>query len=212
MKKIIVRGLTAVLVLCLTACGGGNDGSRTPETVPPQAQAGTVLSKKDLLEQAEAVSISDLINDAGTQYSGKILVVEGDIVEISNSSLHIGMFDAAIRVVLSPRELECLQLGQRITVAGKTETAAADDNEGQIVPAVYVMPEAYLVRDTVEWTGEFKGLNGGNDGSYNIKIGDSSTLRRVYFADSFFVPERETVVTVSGKCIDNDLRDAVIVK
>lgn len=68
-----------------------------------------------------------------------------------------------------------------------------------------------LVRDTVEWTGELKGLNGGNDGSYNMKIGDHSTLRRVYFADGVAVPNRDTEITVSGKCIDNDLRNAVIV-
>lgn len=221
MKNIFALFLSAVLIFPLAACGGGTeDGGMSnggTENVTQKTEP-LAATKKEMLDQAAAVSMSDMIQNtlddqsrAAQLYCNKILIVEGDITEMCDNDIAIGSFDVAIQAALSNHDLANLEIGQRITIVGKTGNEIQTGDALHTVSALYDMQPAFLVKDTVEWTGEFKGLNGGNDGSYNIKIGDSSTLRRIYFADGVPIPERDTEITVSGRCIDNDLCNAIII-
>ena len=223
MKHILAFILAAVLGFPLAACGGGRteDGGMSnsgPENCAQEPNL-PATTKKEMLAQASAVSMSDIIQNtlddkdqAAQLYCNKIIIVEGDITEMCDSYIAIGSFDVAIKAALSGNDFANLEIGQRVTIVGRMETEIQSAGALHTMSGFYEMSTAYLVKDTVEWTGEFKGLNGGNDGSYNIKIGDNSTLRRIYFADGVTIPARDTEITVSGKCIDNDLRNAIIIK
>lgn len=223
MKKLLALMLAAALALSLAACGGGAGGNNMSSTGNGDTTSTDTpsMTKEEMIEQSKECTAWDInkatLNNlvrAKQKYCGKTLLIMGEITEITSDYIILGTSGTNIEVYLSEDDIANLENKQTVTIVGNT---GEEITEGTFAPGIpqkvytYEVNQAYLVKDTVELTGEIRGLNGGNDGSYNMKIGDNITLMRIYFADNTN-PDYGEVITVSGKEIDGSLFDAVIVK
>ena len=234
MKKLLALILAAALALSLVACGGGSGAGDTntpstgngdtPSTDTPNGggdNSAPSMTKEEMIEQATECTIWDIKNDAldnivkaQQTYCRKILMISGSADDISSDHITMRVGGIHIDVYIPVEDIANLEKKQSITIVGNTSDKIEEGTFAPGIPQVEYSCEvnpAYLVSDTVEWTGEFRGINGGNDGSYNIKFENSSSLGRVYFADGVEIPDYGVKVTITGKSVNGSLYEATIV-
>ena len=224
MKKTISLLLALVMCLSLCACGGGNsdtpDTSNTAETTAPEVKT---MTKEEMLEQAVTVDKTTIQNDtienivkAKSMYCNAVLLLEGNVSEIKQDHIVFGNSDFSIDVYLPEEDLINLRSGQKIVVVGQTtdtiEETTATFEGFSYSTYHYSMPNAYLVQDKFEVTGQ-KWDKSYDGKGYNFKIGDNPYLWIVYFDESVDienVPAGE--LTVFGVVCNTHIYDAVIVE
>ena len=223
--------LAAALALFLVACGDdsgagdtntpstGNgdttstdtpsDGGEDNETEEP------AMTKEEMLQVAEDVSWVDIQNasvenivKAKQQYCNKVMQLNGKIWSIEQDHIVIGG-DAAnylVDVYLPLDEIITLENQQVITVIGKTTD--------EIIDTTYQMQNAYLVKDTVEWNCKTRGPSMNDDYDWIVEFENSNILHHVYFSDSVDITTLGLAMELklSGKQIDNDLHEAIIIE
>ena len=231
MKKLLALMLAAALALFLVACGDdsgagdtntpstGNgdtsstdtpsDGGEDNETEEP------AMTKEEMLQVAEDVSWVDIQNasvenivKAKQQYCNKVMQLNGKIWSIEQDHIVIGG-DAAnylVDVYLPLDEIITLENQQVITVIGKTTD--------EIIDTTYQMQNAYLVKDTVEWNCKTRGPSMNDDYDWIVEFENSNILHHVYFSDSVDITTLGLAMELklSGKQIDNDLHEAIIIE
>lgn len=193
MKKILSLILTLVMCLSLCACGTTKSDSATASEVITETNTSTnvILSDGELDTLAVSLTRDDLSksidNNAvrsslvGNVYSfeGTVFSVEGDHVVLEfyikdDQGTYLTNYSVlSAKVYLPPEELVELEENQRIKVVGKVSSVTAN---------AIVFENAYIDQ-YYEIVGVLKGENHSNGGAYNIKIGDSSFLFLVYFAE-----------------------------
>ena len=200
-----------------TPSGGGEDN----ETEEP------AMTKEEMLQVAEDVSWVDIQNasvknivKAKQQYCNKVMQLKGKIWSIEQDHIVIGG-DAAnylVDVYLPLDEIITLENQQVITVVGKTTDEIIDTTENvaeySFDYSYYQMPNAYLVKDTVEWNCKTRGPSMNDDYVWIVEFENSNILHYVYFSDSVDITTLGLAMELklSGKQIDNDLHEAIIIE
>lgn len=131
MKKIIALFLAVVMCLSFVACG-----TKTP-------------TKEEMLQKA--VEIDDYRTEmienlarAEEKYVGNIYYITGLVSDIGKNRLNVGDFT----VYLPTEDIMKVSTGQKITVVGKIDSIAYDQQQ-----CSGVMSDAYFVTDISEVTG-----------------------------------------------------------
>lgn len=243
MKKLLALMLTAALALSLTSCGGdsGAGYNNTPSTgngdttgtdTPngggeDSTQATESMTKEEMLQVAEEVSWVDIQNAsveniarAKQQYCDKVMQLDGKIWSIEEDHVVIGSSGAnyLVDVYLPLDEIITLENQQVITVVGKTTDEIIDTTENvaeySFDFSYYQMPNAYLVKDTVEWNCKTRGPSMNNDYDWIVEFEGSNILHHVYFSDSVDITTLGLAMELklSGKQIDGDLYNAIIIE
>ena len=167
-----------MMTIALAACGGGGSQS--------------FLSKDEMLEQAEEVTLEDLgtataenASNAKEQYCGKILIADGFVKSIdqdNNVKIGGGLLSGGVSVmaVLPAEDVSGIEVGQRIAVVGETK----DKIKEEASEMIYEMPVAYLVKDRYEITAKLVGPTMDDNKTFYIKVGEDSNINwRVHFKD-----------------------------
>ncbi len=205
MKKAISLLLAFVVCLFLCACGGANDAPSTTETpqTPTETneQADSIMTKEEMLESAEEVSLSQLnddsssnFSDAKQRYCGKILKLQGEVKGFSQDGDFVSLTcggDFDVIVYMSSEEMSTLKRGQQIIVVGQM----AEELDGYL----YQMPLAYLVQDRFEVTGTVQGTGVG------IIIEDIDGILTIHWAEGIDYKQYAwQQVTISSICINEN--------
>ena len=200
-----------------TPSGGGEDS----ETEEP------VMTKEEMLQAAEEVSWADIQNASATniagakqQYCNKVMQLEGRIWSIEEDHVVIGGSgaNALVNVYLPLEELITLKHQQVISVVGKTTDELLDETENVAEYSFqyyyFQMPNAYLVKDTVEWNCKTRGPSMTDDYDWIVEFENSNILHHVYFSDSVDITTLGLAMELklSGKQIDDNLYDAIIIE
>lgn len=242
MKKLLVLMLAAALTLSLVACGGSGAGDNntsstgngdTTSTDTPSGggedstQATESMTKEEMLQVAEEVSWVDIQNAsveniarAKQQYCNIVMQLEGRIWSIEEDHVVIGGDGAnyLIDVYLPIEEILTLENNQVISVVGKTTDEIIDVTENvaeySFDFSYYQMPNAYLVKDTVEWNCKTRGPSMNDDYDWIVEFEGSNVLHHVHFSDSVDITSLGLAMELklSGKQIDNDLYNAIIIE
>lgn len=243
MKKLLALILAAALALSLVACGGGSGAgdNKTPstgngDTTSTDTPSGggednetdePVMTKEEMLQVAEEVSWSDIqtataenIARAKQQYCNKVMQLYGRIWSIEEDHIVIGGngANALIDAYLPLEEIVTLELNQYIYVVGKITDDIIDTTENidgyTFNYSCFQMPNAYLVKDTVEWNCKTRGPSMNDDYDWIVEFENSNILHHVYFSDSVDITTLGLAMELklSGKQIDNNLYDAIIIE
>ena len=243
MKKLLALMLAAALALSLVACGGGGGtgDNNTPsggngDTTSTDTPSGggeeseteePVMTKEEMLQVAEEVSWTDIQNasvkniaSAKQQYCDKVIQLDGKIWSIEEDHIVIGGTGDKylVDVYLPLDEIITLENQQIITVVGKTTDEIVNTTENvaeySFDFSYYQMPNAYLVKDTVEWNCKTRGPSMNDDYDWIVEFENSNILHHVYFSDSVDITTLGLAMELklSGKQIDNNLHDAIIIE
>ncbi len=243
MKKLLALMLAAALALSLVACGGGGGtgDNNTPsggngDTTSTDTPSGggedseteePVMTKEEMLQVAEEVSWTDIQNasvkniaSAKQQYCDKVMQLDGKIWSIEEDHIVIGGTGDKylVDVYLPLDEIITLENQQIITVVGKTTDEIVNTTENvaeySFDFSYYQMPNAYLVKDTVEWNCKTRGPSMNDDYDWIVEFENSNILHHVYFSDSVDITTLGLAMELklSGKQIDNNLHDAIIIE
>ncbi|MDE6932027.1 MAG: hypothetical protein K2P37_05005 [Oscillospiraceae bacterium] len=243
MKKLLALMLAAALALSLVACGGGGGtgDNNTPsggngDTTSTDTPSGggedseteePVMTKEEMLQVAEEVSWTDIQNasvkniaSAKQQYCDKVMQLDGKIWSIEEDHIVIGGTgdNYLVDVYLPLDEIITLENQQIITVVGKTTDEIVNTTENvaeySFDFSYYQMPNAYLVKDTVEWNCKTRGPSMNDDYDWIVEFENSNILHHVYFSDSVDITTLGLAMELklSGKQIDNNLHDAIIIE
>lgn len=235
--------LAAALALSLVACGGGGGtgDNNTPsggngDTTSTDTPSGggedseteePVMTKEEMLQVAEEVSWTDIQNasvkniaSAKQQYCDKVIQLDGKIWSIEEDHIVIGGTGDKylVDVYLPLDEIITLENQQIITVVGKTTDEIVNTTENvaeySFDFSYYQMPNAYLVKDTVEWNCKTRGPSMNDDYDWIVEFENSNILHHVYFSDSVDITTLGLAMELklSGKQIDNNLHDAIIIE
>ena len=156
MKKSITILLAAVLMLSMSACGGGNNintptgGNDTPTTTPEI----TAMTKEEMLEQAQEINPVDVYNAyqenkarAEAMYLNNVYKISGKVGSIDSDFLTIANF----QVYLSGDVLIALLPSDNITVVGEISNMNKKGGEilihglGTVTTDVFEMENAYFI-------------------------------------------------------------------
>lgn len=199
MKKLIALLLVAIMCLSLIACGDNNNAPEANETPTESTTPEEVrMSKDEMLAVAEEYTAGDIQNDsieniarAKQKYCNKTILLSGTVRNIQEDYIELSAIYSAnyiIDVYLSLDELVLMEQGQAITVVGTTTDEIIDASENVADCTFdyrhYQMPDAYLVKDTIEVTGILKGVSNSYAPAFNIQIGESNVLKLIYFAEN----------------------------
>ena len=243
MKKLLALTLAAALALSLVACGGGSGAgdNKTPSTGngdttstdtssgggEDSTQAADSMTKEEMLQIAEEVLWVDMQNAsaeniarAKQQYCNKVIQLEGEIFSIEEDHIVMGGggADYYIDIYLPLEEILMLEPGQVISVVGKTtdEIIEATEHIAEYTfdNSYYQMPNAYLIKDTVEWNCKTRGPSMNDNYDWIVEFENSNILRHVHFSDSVDINTLglSMELKLSGKQIDNNLYDAIIIE
>ena len=240
MKKLLALILAAALALSLVACGGdsgardtntpsGGNGEETSTDTPSGGGEDSTpsMTKEEMLQIAEEVSWVDIQNAsieniarAKQQYCNTVMQLDGKIWSIEEDHVVIGGSGAnyLVDVYLPLDEIITLENQQVITVVGKTTDEIIDTTENvaeySFDFSYYQMPNAYLVKDTVEWNCKTRGPSMNDDYDWIVEFEGSNILHHVYFSDSIDITTLGLAMELklSGKQIDDNLYDAIIIE
>lgn len=238
MKKLLALMLAAALALSLVACGGGGgtgdnntpsggNGDTTSTDTPSGGGDDSTpsMTKEEMLQVAEEVSCTYIQNastkniaSAKQQYCDKVMQLYGQIWSIEEDHIVMGGPDYLVDVYLPLDEIITLENQQVITVVGKTTDEIIDTTENvaeySFDHSYYQMPNAYLVKDTVEWNCKTRGPSMNDDYDWIVEFENSNILSHVYFSDSVDITTLGLAMELklSGKQIDNNLHDAIIIE
>ncbi len=217
MKRITASALALVLLLILCACGASTPAeTATPssEVVETDAVEEAKMTKEEMLAGATATTMEDIDNasveniaKAKQLYCDKVLLLEGSVLRIEEDYIILGDLLPVyeMRVYLPLDDLVNLTSGQEITVVVKTEPEIKEEvdvvNGTTFTTKCYEALQAYLVKDTIEWTCKLDSKSESYEGAYNVKVDGSSVLKLVYFAADAEIPAMGTTVKVEGKRI-----------
>lgn len=239
MKKPLLIVLSLAMLLTLCACAGGEQNAEVPnastapeETVMPED---TALTKEELIEQAISFTREDLdkamSNKAfASSFIGNTYAFQAEVynieqeyavlafrIEDEEGVITWGGDSLCANAYLPLDELVSLELGQRLNVVGSVSeivdtsmTAFGEVWEGSAI----VFDNAFITQDYYETVGQLHSKNNSYEGAWNIRIGDSSYLKLIYFADEVDLSKYDISkeITFKSKIVDGKYIDATIIE
>jgi hypothetical protein len=203
MKKLITLLLAAALVLSLAACGGGNTtittpsgGESTTTTTPePTKEAFDKNNAELYLGAWYAPHYTMTFNKGGIGrfeqnnfgFFDFKYEIKDETAVITISGGELGDFVSSFELNDDGTILTIVQNGLPSYQSGDTDADFTFSREKPVEEIIYV-----------EVSGELKGQNDSYEGAWNFKVGDSSVLKLVYFADDVDLSEYNTQYSANG--------------